>query len=387
MTASESDRLEALRRLEVLDTPAEERFDRVVRLAQQLFDVPKVAVNLVDATRQFTKSAVGLPVGDTPLEESFCFRTIEGPGALVVTDAAQDERFSAHPAVVDGVKVRFYAGQPLAAPGGQLVGTLCLVDTEPRQFSSQEADLLADLATWVEQELSNDHEVRQAQEVQRRLLPTRELTVPGYQVAACNVPARHVGGDYYDWTWVDDRVQLVVADVMGKGMVAAMVAAGLRATLRGASHFNELSGAVARSAVAMSEDFLDNSTFVTLFACRLTPATGDLEYVDAGHGLALVVPEAGEVRRLVSRDLPLGALVEDTWSAQHVHLDPGDTLLVVSDGILDFFPQPADAMAAAARLARSVRSPAELTGRIRDLSVAAGPLADDVTALALRRES
>lgn len=376
-------RVQALRALHVLDTPPEERFDQVVQLAQRLFGVPKVAVNLVDSTRQFTKSAVGLPLGDTPRDLSFCTHTVADGATLLVTDPANDERFADHPDVGTG-DIGFYVGHPLSAPGGEVVGALCLVDDNPREMSDQELELLAGLARWVERELALDADEVQAREVQRRLLPYRPIEAQGYEVAGCCLPARHVGGDYFDWTWVDDHLQLVVADVMGKGLTAAALAAGIRSMMRVSSSFNPLAESVHRTAVGMSEDFTETSTFATLFACRIAPESGEVEYVDAGHGLALVVPPSGEARQLASTDLPLGTLPDDTWTPHPAVLDPGDTLFIVSDGVLDIHPQKDAVIEAATRLVRELPGPEAIVAWIEEY-VRTHELEDDLTVVVVRR--
>ncbi|MBE7323522.1 SpoIIE family protein phosphatase [Nocardioides sp. Y6] len=381
--SQEQARVQALRELHLLDTGPEERFDQVVRLAQRLFDVPKVAVNLVDTDRQFTKSAVGLDLGDTPRELSFCTHTVAEADALVVTDPAGDARFADHPDVENGT-IGFYVGHPLSAPGGEVVGALCLVDDTPRAMSEQELDLLAGLARWVERELAFDADEVQAREVQRRLLPYRRIEVPGYELAGCCLPARHVGGDYFDWMELDGRLQLVVADVMGKGLTAAALTAGIRSMMRVSSSFNPLAEAVRRTAVGMDEDFTETSTFATLFACRITPATGEIEYVDAGHGLALVVPPEGPARQLASSDLPLGTLPHDSWTPHLEALRPGETLFIVSDGVLDVLPEQAAVIEAATRLVRDLGSPDAIVARVEEF-VRANELEDDLTVVVVRR--
>ena len=375
--------MRALLELHVLDTDPEERFDRVVRFAQRLFDVPKVAVNLVAHERLFTKSAVGLPLGDVRRDLSFCSHTVDRPEPLVVPDLREDERFASHPYVVSGA-VRFYAGQPLAAPGGELVGALCLVDDKPREMTEHELELLADLGRWVERELAVDADEVQAREVQRRLLPYRPIAVEGYQVAGACVPARLVGGDYYDWMLVDDDLQLVVADVMGKGLTASVLCAGIRAMLRGASSFNPLAEAVRRTAVGMAEDFAETSTYATLFACRIEPSSGKVEYVDAGHGLTLVVSPDGSVRQLTSYGLPLGTFTDEVWLPQHDVLAPGDTLFVVSDGVLDVHPDESAVIAAASRLVRDFDTPADIVAHVEQYA-RSHDLEDDLTAVVVRR--
>ncbi|MCY1018423.1 GAF domain-containing sensor histidine kinase [Pyxidicoccus sp. MSG2] len=149
----EAHRLQALRGLCVLDTPSEERFDRIVRTAAKLFRVPMALVSLVDEGRQWFKARVGLDGSETPREHSFCGHAILGSSTFVVPDAVRDVRFHDNPFVIGEPFVRFYAGHPVRAPDGSRVGTLCLIDSTPREFSDAERAALADLAAWVELEL------------------------------------------------------------------------------------------------------------------------------------------------------------------------------------------------------------------------------------------
>ncbi len=151
---NEAARLDTLRRLNVLDTPPEERFDRLTRLAKRLFDVPIALVSLVDADRQWFKSRQGLDVTETPRDLSFCGHAILGSEIMVVTDACCDERFANNPLVTGDPKIRFYAGFPLSAANGGKLGTLCLIDRAPRAMSEDDVRLLDDLATMVEEELA-----------------------------------------------------------------------------------------------------------------------------------------------------------------------------------------------------------------------------------------
>lgn len=386
MDTAERSRLDALQALGLLDTLPEERFDRVVRLAKRLFDVPVVAVNLVDEDRQFTKSAEGFPAGTSlPREIAFCPRTVELGEPLVVRDATLDPDFAHNPGVTGAQHLRFYAGAPLAAPGGEKVGALCLMDRKPREMSEVDLALLADLAAWVEYELAADADAVQATEIQSRLLPREAPAIPGYDVAGHCQPAHKVGGDYYDWHPVEDSVQFTLADVMGKGLSAAVIAAGVRTALRVTSRAHPLDEAVRLTATSLQDDFNDTATFATLFAARLTPEDGRLDYIDAGHGLAIVVPQEGQTRHLASRDLPLGAIPDARWESRAAYLDPGDALIVVSDGLLDVFPDPLDAVTAAQELVATATSAQEMVDRI--LSVGVGkPLDDDLTAVVVRRE-
>ena len=152
--ANELARITALHGLGILDTPAEERFDRITRIALQTFNVPIALVSLVDSNRQWFKSCQGLPVSETPREISFCGHAILGDGIFLVPDALADARFADNPLVTDDPKIRFYAGCPLVSKGGQKLGTLCIIDRKPRTFSATALRALSDLARLVERELN-----------------------------------------------------------------------------------------------------------------------------------------------------------------------------------------------------------------------------------------
>lgn len=388
METAEQARVEAVRELGLLDTPPEERFDRVVRLAQQFFDVATVAVNLIDDDRLFVKSAVGFESGGSvPRDTSFCPRTIDTQQTLVVPDARNDADWADHPFVTGDPNVRFYAATPLAGPNGQVVGALCMVDREPRELTASDRALLDDLAGWVETELAADADAVQAKEIQRRLLPRKAPEVLGYDIAGRCQPAYHVGGDYYDWHLLDDTMlQVTVADVMGKGLPAAVIAAGLRTAMRVTSRAHTLMEAVRRTAEGLQDDFGDSGTFATMFTARLRPQQGHLEYVDAGHGLAVLVSPGSQTRQLASRDLPLGAQPGSLWTSNEARLEHGDTLIAVSDGLLDAFSDPVEAVRAAERLVASASSADEMADRIL-AAAARAPLADDLTAVVVCREN
>ena len=150
--ANETLRLKSLNRLNVLDTPAEDRFDRITRLARKTFSVPIALVSLVDEGRQWFKSCLGLNVRETSREISFCGHTILDDKPLVVTDATNDIRFHDNPLVTDDPSIRFYAGFPVSSPDGNKMGTLCIIDRKPRELSEEDISILSDLAKMVEDE-------------------------------------------------------------------------------------------------------------------------------------------------------------------------------------------------------------------------------------------
>ncbi|MFW7525571.1 GAF domain-containing protein [Vibrio ostreicida] len=152
-TNDEKQRIDDLHSLDLLDSEREERFDRLTRLAKRLFDVPIAVVSLVDSNRQWFKSCVGLPVRETPRNVSFCGHAIHDDKPFIVCDASQDPKFMDNPLVTDEPYIRFYAGIPLVYNNDTKLGTLCIIDTEPRQFSEQQRKDLIDLAKLAEQQL------------------------------------------------------------------------------------------------------------------------------------------------------------------------------------------------------------------------------------------
>ena len=148
--ANEAQRVAAVRTLNLLDTPPEQRFDRITRLARKLFEVPIALITLVDADRQWFKSCQGLCIRETPRDISFCRRAILSQDGLVVPDALLDERFADNPLVLGETGIRFYAGQPLRAADGSQVGTVCIKDHRTRSWCAEDGQLLRDLADLVE---------------------------------------------------------------------------------------------------------------------------------------------------------------------------------------------------------------------------------------------
>ena len=150
----EAKRLEALRALHILDTPPEERFDRLTRLAQRTFGVPISVISLIDEKRQWFKSCQGLDATETPRDISFCGHAILEGALMIVPDAAKDPRFADNPLVTGEPGIRFYAGQPIEGPDGSRLGTLCLIDRVPRELDAEQRRALRDLAELVREQLA-----------------------------------------------------------------------------------------------------------------------------------------------------------------------------------------------------------------------------------------
>jgi len=149
----EAERLVEFRLSTTIDATPEERFDKISRMAQRVFNVPFAGVSFVEGDRQWFKSKQGLPIGDSTRDLSFCGHAITGSEVFVVEDAVLDPRFAQNPLVLEEPRIRFYAAQPVRGPGGHNVGTLCIMDKQPREFSDEDHETLRDLGEMVEKEI------------------------------------------------------------------------------------------------------------------------------------------------------------------------------------------------------------------------------------------
>ena len=156
----EDARLHALHTLNLLDTPPEERFDRVVRFAAEQLAMPVALMTLIDRERQWSKSRLGATVEETARDVSFCGHAIVKSELFIVEDAQRDPRFADNPLVTGDLRVRFYAGAPLNAPDGHRIGTLCVIDTEPRCFGPVELSILKALQALVNDTIAGVEEAQ-----------------------------------------------------------------------------------------------------------------------------------------------------------------------------------------------------------------------------------
>src|SRR5215471_13106629 len=165
LPANETERLAALRAYKILDTRPEERFDDLTKLAALICGVPISLISLIDRDRQWFKSKFGLGLEETPRAHAFCTHAIMQPEMFVVPDATQDERFAHNPLVTGDLHIRFYAGAPLAARDGHLLGTICVIDHEPHTLTPAQTEALRIVSRLViaDIELRRDlHELKDA---------------------------------------------------------------------------------------------------------------------------------------------------------------------------------------------------------------------------------
>ena len=369
--------------LDVVDAAPTERFERIVRIAREVFDVPLSYVNVLDddLLHTLTPNAPG-EITSGPVGWSFCQLTVQHPGPTVIPDTTLDPRTAALPGVTNR-RIRFYAGVPLTMPGGVPIGSLCLMDRQPREFTPQDEAALIDFGRWAERVLAQGLQHDRLRDVVAALTPPA-AAVGGYRISAVSTPYGEVSGDVHDWSVADGSLTFTLADVMGKEQPAALLASGIRAALRQHRTLDPVA-AVAAAEPALAEDLVRANAFATLFHARLTLDSGAVDAVDAGHGLAVHVSASGDLRVLRSHGLPLG-LHQGVGprSATPVVLAPGDALIVASDGALDLGDGTIDTLA---DLARTLRRAQDVTAFLDTIRLRAAERAeDDVTVLVLTRD-
>ena len=228
-------------------------------------------------------------------------------------------------------------------------------------------------------------QMKRAAELQAGMLPSSPYAEDGFEIAAHFTAAREISGDFYDWyRWTDGRITLTLGDVMGKGLPASLMMATARAALRGAAGVEPMEEGIKQAAGVMTAALEVNHAYVTVFHCTFDPRTGSLEYVDAGHGHARLLRGATRQELLPQRSAPIGIFPDTKFAVGSAALDPGDSLVVFSDGLLDLRPDLATKDVQLPYEARRAATAQEMVdvlaqgARNRDLF-------DDVTIVALKR--
>jgi sigma-B regulation protein RsbU (phosphoserine phosphatase) len=229
-------------------------------------------------------------------------------------------------------------------------------------------------------------ELSRAAKVQADLLPDQYPELKGWELAAQCVPAREVGGDFYDWQQLSpDLLSLTIGDVMGKGMPAALLMASVRAVLRAVGPNNSPASAVQAAAIALASDLTRSGSFVTLFHAQLDLLNGRLRYVDAGHGYVRLCRADGRTEKLPSKGLPLGVLDDEIYEDGAVTMHPGDVLVIYSDGLTETRPDLFLHPGYNAAWPVGPGSASLIAQSLIDGATVAGPLPDDLTVGVLRR--
>ena len=312
----------------------------------------RVAIALLGPDgRSFTKVEVRRQdesdEGELTISHTLLAAVVEEKKALAFVDVSVDEKLrSAQSIIMQGIHSILCA--PLLI-GEAVVGVL-YVDYlfTQRSISEDDVRLVAQIGRFAAIKLETtrlreeaiqkrimDEELKTASSIQRRLLPPAPTGIAGFTFVGRNQPCRTVSGDYYDFALrPDGKVYFVIGDVSGKGVTAGLMMAGLQVAFRIFSKSDpDPSVLVTQLNVALKEN-LPQSKFVTLFLGRLDIRTGAIEYVNAGHTPPLLLTKSGAVE-LTESDLLLGVVSRAEFTTRHLQLEPGDSLILFTDGVTE----------------------------------------------------
>ena len=409
---NEPERMRAVRRYDVLDTPPDGAFDRVTKLAARQFGVPISIVSIVDTDRIWFKSHHGVDVEEIGRDPGLCASAILGDEPWIVENAETDPRTMANPLVAGDLGLRFYAGAPLKTHDGFNLGTLCVIDAEPREFSGDDAAMLEELAGVVMDELelrlqarrAVSHELalrqqaeRLARQLQASLLPPELPQIDGADRAALYIPADMavVGGDFYDMFVVGETFVLVVGDVSGKDATAAAVTGLARHAIRSAAQWaNDPGEVLANLNRTMLFDVGDTdiATFCTVLLVfgQRTGSGFQLRLSCAGHPAPLLVDASGHSTELAVAGPPVGWFEDAVFGERRIELEPGATLLMYTDGVTE--ARRGGQLVGIEPIREAVEGPTgsagEILKRLRDFFTAPGiEVNDDIAALAFRAKT
>ena len=341
-----------------------------------------IALTAAEARRQFEANDYALAVLDVRLPDESGYGLLEElrsrrPDTAVVMISGVDDPELGKAALEHGA----YAY--LVKPVGATQLYLMVVNTLQRRSLEMEHRVnQARLESMLEERAG---QMRRAVELQAGMLPVSPLKEDGFELAAHFVPSKEISGDFYDW-YRQDGGELIVTlgDVMGKGLTAALMMATARAALRGSAGMAALDAGIKRAGDVMAAALEVNHAYVTVFHAVFDPRSGELRYVDAGHGHARLLRGVTGQEILPVRSAPIGIFPDGQYAVGSVTMNPGDTLVVFSDGLLDLRPDLATKEVQLPYEARRAGTAQQLVDILAQGSKSRD-LFDDVTVLALRR--
>lgn len=364
---NEDERLDEVHALGLLDSPPEQRFDRLVKLAKSVFGVPIAYIALVESERQWFKSECGLNVSETSREISFCGHTIAGNEIMVINDTLEDKRFMDNPMVVDHPFIRFYAGRPLKGLKGNNVGSLCVVDTVPRELNEQQLTILDDIGHIVERELQMadalstqqsllearrfldqaqarlEHELQEASAYVEDQLPPK-VECDKIAIDWKYVASSHLGGDMFGYFRLnDDQWAIYLLDVAGHGIGSSLLAATVnhQITQHAIPSVDYTDpGSVLQGLNREFPMHNHQNKFFTIWYGVFDKPSKTLTYATGGHHPALLLPSSNngapaEAHELGGRNLIIGVSPDVPYPNARVTIEPGNQLFIFSDGAFE----------------------------------------------------
>jgi serine phosphatase RsbU (regulator of sigma subunit) len=338
----------------VVHRPLSELFDLVLELLLEAVTAERGAILLLEGGVPQIKASRARQQGDalTRVSRSISRRVIEERVSLLLPNVLEDARFRSEDSILaSGIRTAMCAPLWVSAAGEGKDSVIGLVYVDKIQhahaFTEDDLRVLTALANVAAAKIENvrlleeslekrrmEEDMRMAAEIQNGLLPRQAPEVQGWDVAGSNRPCRTVGGDYYDFAVERGRLLLALGDVSGKGTGAALLMTVLRAAVRAHWMEPQLAEAVGRINRTVCQN-VPSSKYVTFFLAALDPDSGRLDYVNAGHNPPILVRAAGTVEKLAAGGLVLGIFEAVSYEGGAVVMEPGDMLVVYSDGVTE----------------------------------------------------
>ena len=386
----------------VLDRPLTELFQLILDLSIEAVGAERGVLMILEESKLVAKAwhGEGFRISTTVRD-----KVVQEKTSVLVRDLKQDEAFRKQISIAEQ-QIQTMMSVPLQTED-QVIG-LVYVDSRSfvHEFTPDDLNLLTVLANVAairiehellqqlrEQEERRTQDLKQAAEIQRGILPRGAPAVRGVDLAGHNAPSRTVGGDYYDFiTYPDGRVAVVLADVAGKGMSAALLMSNLQARVQIlAEEPSDLAGLMQRLDQSIAANSPENR-FITMFLGLIDPAAGSLVFSNAGHNPPLLIRESGEEERLEAMGTVLGVLPEIGYEEKRQEFRPGDLLVIYSDGVTEAESPEGEEFGeqrlADLLVAHRHEPAAEIVERVIQAVaewIAGAPPADDVTIVVARR--
>lgn len=361
---SEEARLDAVRRYSVLETPTDGSFDRIARIAARAFEAPIATVTIVDEDRVWLRGRIGVDARDVSRGPGLCASAILTDELTVLTDTTLDPESLNNALVRDSLGIRFYAAAPIITRDGYRLGTVNVMDTNPRSVSAEQTEILRTLAVEVAENLELRLSARRAVELERQLLeralddrrraekeadalirrflPPRLPEIRGLELATDYRPAARasVAGDFYDVFPIGEcRWGVIIGDVSGKGGDAASTASIVKTSLRTAliaGHSCVEALEVLNDAMLLDQPAGDVS-FCTCLCGILEMDRGAFRLMTAngGHPRPLVLRSDGRLDETGGGGILVGCFPNPTFEPSETVLQPGDAILFYTDGLTE----------------------------------------------------
>lgn len=328
---------------------ADALFTSILTVARNELHVDRGTLYFVDEQKQeiWTKIAGGVSTQiRLPFGKGLAGSVAATGEPLILHDAYEDPRFDRSHDARTGYRTRSVLCVPIKNRNHKVVGVLQLLNKTTGPFGPRDLEFLGSISEHMAIAMENatlhmellekqrmEQELQLGREIQSRLLPSPPVDVAKTQLAALNIPCYEVGGDYYDFLELPDGdVGLVIGDVSGKGVAAALIMSSIQAALRVAAPIEDDLARLMQRLNALIFRSARGRKYVTFFFGRYTPSTGELRYVNAGHNPPLIANGSG-LTELQSTGRPIGILAESHYEEKTVTMPPGSTLFLYTDGL------------------------------------------------------